>query len=241
MAKNLLFNIQVERPPEINYSVSEKEALAIVNAFKQFHYYLYDSHAIVKTDHTPVKYIKEQDSNTRPRGHIARWILELQAYHFDIQYKPGRSNAAADALSLLTEYPPSTQKQPQVSSTPTIMSADFIDNDKAFDTMNDQDQHNDPQLEKFEWSEAQLFEDNETLPSNEYCFDLSDIALAVEQQNSPVIGDLNRFIDTGLVPAGEALTQADIASQDQYAIVMGVTLVKLPYAQESRQQDPVTL
>ena len=112
------------RPPEINYSVSEKEALAIVNAFKQFHYYLYNSHTIVRTDHIAVKYIKEQDSNTRPRGRIARWILELQGYHFDIQYRPGKTNAAADALSRLTEYPPSTQKQPHVSSTPIIMSAD---------------------------------------------------------------------------------------------------------------------
>ena len=212
------------RPPEINYSVSEKEALAIVSAFKQFHYYLYNSHTIVRTDHTAVKYIKEQDSNTRPRGRIARWILELQGYHFDIQYRPGKSNTAADALSRLTEYPPSTQKQPQVSSTPIIMSADFMDNDKAFDTVNDQDQHNEPQLEKFDLCEAQLFEDNETLPSNEYCLDLSDIDLAVEQQNCPVIGDLYRFIDTGLVPAGDALTQADIASQDQYAIMDGVLI-----------------
>ena len=47
------------RPAEINYSVSEKEALSIVSAFKHLHYYLYNSHTIVRTDHTAVKYIKE--------------------------------------------------------------------------------------------------------------------------------------------------------------------------------------
>ena len=211
------------RPAEINYSVSEKEALSIVSAFKHFHYYLYNSHTIVRTDHTAVKYIKEQDSNTRPRGRIARWILELQGYDFEIQYRPGKSNAAADALSRLPSYPPSTKTQPHISSTPIIMTTDFMDSDNAFDNVNEQDQYSEPQLEKFEWCEAQLFE-TETLPSHEFCFDLSDIDLPTEQQNGPVIGDLYRFIDTGLVPAGDSLTQADIASQDQYAIMDGVLI-----------------
>ena len=211
------------RPAEINYSVSEKEALSIVSAFKQFHYYLYNSHTIVRTDHTAVKYIKEQDSNTRPRGPIARWILELQGYDFEIQYRPGKSNAAADALSRLPSYPPSTETQPHISGTPIIMTTDFMDSDNAFDNVNEENQHNKPQLEKFEWCEAQLFE-TETLPSHEFCFDLSDIDLPTEQQNCPVIGDLYRFIDTGLVPAGDSLTQADIASQDQYAIMDGVLI-----------------
>ena len=59
---------------------------------------------------------------------------------------------------------------------------------------------------------------------HEFCFDLSDIYLPAEQQNCPVIGDLYRFIDTGMVPAGDFLTQADISSQDRYAIMDGVLI-----------------
>ena len=122
-----------------------------------------NSHTIVRTDHTAVKYIKEKDSNTRPRGRIALWILELQGYEFEIQYRPGKSNAAADALSHLPSYPPSTETQTHISGTSIIMTTDFMDSDNAFDNVNKQNQHNEPQLEKFEWREAQLFE-TETLP-----------------------------------------------------------------------------
>ena len=212
------------RPAEINYSVSEKEALSIVSAFKHFHYYLYNSHTIVRTDHTAVKYIKEQDSNTRPRGRIARWILDLQGYDFEIQYRPGKSNTAADALSRLTSYPTSTEKQPHITNTPIIMTADFMNSHNAFDSINDQDQHSQPPLEKYDWYEAQIFETEETAPSHEFCFDLSDIDLPKEQQNCPIIGDLYCFINTGLVPAGNNLTQADIANQDQYDIIDGILI-----------------
>ena len=191
----------------------------------------YKNLKLIKPQHFPLVTAEElwcemgqqKPRNTRPRGRIARWILELQGYDFEIQYRPGKSNAAADALSRLPSYPPSTETQPHISSTPIIMTTDFMDSDNAFDNVNEQDQHSEPQLEKFEWCEAQLFE-TETLPSHEFCFDLSDIELPTEQQNCPVIGDLYRFIDTGLVPAGDSLTQADIASQDQYAIMDGVLI-----------------
>ena len=174
------------------------------SASKQSHYYLYNSHTIVKTDCTVVKYIKEQDSNTRPRGRIARWILELLGYDFEIQYRPGKSNATADALSCLPSYPPSTETQPNISGTPIKTTTDFMDSDNAFDNVNEQDRHNELQLEKNEWCEAQLLE-TKASPSHKYCFDLPDKNLVAEQQNCPVIGDLYRFVDTGLAPAGDSL------------------------------------
>ena len=99
-----------------------------------------------------------------------------------------------------------------------------MDSHTAFDSVNDQDQHSEPPLEKYDWYEAQMFETEETAPSHEFCFDLSDIDLPKEQQNCPIIGDLYRFIDTGLVPAGNNLTQANIANQDQYDIIDGILI-----------------
>ena len=204
------------RPAEMNYSVSEREALSVVSAFKCFHYYLYNSHTIVRTDHTAVKYIKQQD-HTRPKGRIARWMLDLQGYDFDIEYKPGKANTAADALSRMTQYPPSTEKQPHVSGAPIIMTAQFNDMHEASDTVNDTHLIDDPQLERFDWLEAHFIQD-ETIHSWDSCFEISDIDIAQEQQNCPEIGPMYQFIKSGIIPPGDELTKADIAGADQYAI-----------------------
>ena len=80
-----------------------------------------------------MKYIKVQCSNNRPRGRIACWIIELQGYDSEIQHWPGKSNAAADALSRLPSYPPSAETQPHISGTPITMTTDFTDYDNSFD------------------------------------------------------------------------------------------------------------
>ena len=210
------FSGRALRPAEKNYSVSEREALSVVSAFKCFHYYLYNSHTTVRTDHTAVKYIKQQD-HTRPKGRIARWMLDLQGYDFDIEYKPGKANTAADALSRLPEYPPSTENQPHISGAPIVLTAQTSDMPHAFDNVNDNVQCDEPQLERFDWLEAHFIQD-ETMPSWNTCFEITDIDLAMEQQNCPEVGPMYQFIKSGIVPPGDELTRADIASADQYAI-----------------------
>jgi hypothetical protein len=46
-----------------------------------------------------------------PIGRRARWIMELQQYKFDIQHRPGKANANADALSRM--YENENEKDPQ--------------------------------------------------------------------------------------------------------------------------------
>lgn len=36
-----------------------------------------------------------------PRGHLARWLMDLQEFQFTSEHRPGRQNANADALSRL--------------------------------------------------------------------------------------------------------------------------------------------
>ena len=79
------------------YSVSELEMLSMVSAIKQFHCYLANTRFTVYTDHLSLKYLQSlKNSNS---GRLLRWSLLLQQYDFTIEYKQGKINSNADALS----------------------------------------------------------------------------------------------------------------------------------------------
>jgi len=81
---------------EQNYSVGEREVLAIVWAVNKFHRYLYDQHFILESDHRPLEYLQTSHSKN-PR--IMRWSLSLQPYHYTVLYIKGSDNVTADYLS----------------------------------------------------------------------------------------------------------------------------------------------
>jgi hypothetical protein len=81
-----------------NYSVSEKELLAIVFAVEHFHEYLFGVEFIINTDHQPLTGLFKA-TNAKSTSRLARWTTRLQNYTFKIRYKKGRKNGNADALS----------------------------------------------------------------------------------------------------------------------------------------------
>ncbi|XP_048515544.1 uncharacterized protein LOC125502056 [Athalia rosae] len=81
---------------EQNYSTTEKVLLAMVYAVKHFRPYLYGKTFTLVTDHRPLTWLQ---SLKDPSSRLARWKVHLMDYQFNIQYKPGRINANADALS----------------------------------------------------------------------------------------------------------------------------------------------
>ncbi|GJP33625.1 hypothetical protein CLOM_g18142 [Closterium sp. NIES-68] len=81
---------------KLNYLIHDKEALAIVIAFKAWRCYLKGRRTTVYTDHCSLKYLKTQPNLSRRQ---VRWIDFLEThFHYDIVYKPGHKNKA-DALS----------------------------------------------------------------------------------------------------------------------------------------------
>ena len=85
--------------PERNYSVIQRECLAVVYALKQFRHYLLGRHFTIVTDHAPLQWLSAQ----KMEGLLCRWALALQEYDFKIVYWKGTLNTNADALSRLVQ------------------------------------------------------------------------------------------------------------------------------------------
>ena len=83
-------------PREQNYSVVEKECLALVWAVKNLSAYLIGSEFIVETDHAPLLYLNRAKSEN---GRLMRWALLLGQYRFNLRSVRGTENHCPDFLS----------------------------------------------------------------------------------------------------------------------------------------------
>ena len=82
---------------QLNYSIYDREFMAVVEALHTWRYYLLNRHFILKTDHKSLIYLKNQNLIDSTR--VARWLDYLSQYDFSIEYIQGRKNSVADALS----------------------------------------------------------------------------------------------------------------------------------------------
>lgn len=79
-----------------NYSVTERECLAAVEAIKKFRCYLELQDFEVVTDHSSLVWLMKQPDLT---GRLARWVFKLQPYNFSISHRKGKDHVVPDALS----------------------------------------------------------------------------------------------------------------------------------------------
>ena len=83
-------------PAERNYSTTERECLAVVEAVKKFEPYLESNPFTVVTDHAALKWLKNIKD---PKSRLSKWSLLLQGYDMKIIHRSGVSHGNADALS----------------------------------------------------------------------------------------------------------------------------------------------
>jgi hypothetical protein len=83
-------------PRHCGLAAYERELIGLSQAVRHWRPYLWGRAFVVRTDHQPLKYILDQRLATIPQHH---WVSKLRGYDFTIEYKPGRTNIVADALS----------------------------------------------------------------------------------------------------------------------------------------------
>lgn len=85
---------------EQHYASIEKEAHAVVESIRKWRHYLLGRQFTVVTDQKSVAFMYNSRNKSKIKNDkIQRWKVELSSYQFDVVYRPGKDNAAADALS----------------------------------------------------------------------------------------------------------------------------------------------
>lgn len=79
-----------------NYSVTERECLAALEAIKRFRCYIEMQEFEVVTDHASLVWLMRQPNLS---GRLARWVFQLQAFKFTVSHRKGSENIVPDALS----------------------------------------------------------------------------------------------------------------------------------------------
>jgi len=81
---------------EKKWTATEIEAAAVMWALERFRPYIYGIRVVVRTDHSPLEYLRKC---TNKCARLERWALKLQEFQFDIQHRPGAQQKHVDALS----------------------------------------------------------------------------------------------------------------------------------------------
>jgi hypothetical protein len=82
---------------ELNYTVTEKEMLAVVHAVNKFRHYIIGYEVFIHTDHSTIRYLMNKPITN---GRITRWLLLMNEFNVTILNRPGKENQVAFPVSI---------------------------------------------------------------------------------------------------------------------------------------------
>jgi hypothetical protein len=68
-------------PAELNYTVTEKEFLAVVHSINKFHHYITCYKVFLHKDHFSIRFLLNKPINN---GQVTRWLLLLQEFNITV-------------------------------------------------------------------------------------------------------------------------------------------------------------
>ena len=90
------FYSKMFKGPELKYTTTEKELLAIINCLKKFKTLILGIPITIRSDHQALKFLKPDNAwNDR----IVRWMLFIQQFNYELEHIRGTENVVADILS----------------------------------------------------------------------------------------------------------------------------------------------
>jgi hypothetical protein len=92
----LAFFNRAVTPHHAKLAAYERELIGLVKAVRHWRAYLWTPPFVVRTDHFSLKYLLDQRLSMIPQH---AWVSKLFGYQVTVEFKPGRQNAAANALS----------------------------------------------------------------------------------------------------------------------------------------------
>ncbi|XP_023028732.2 retrovirus-related Pol polyprotein from transposon 17.6 [Leptinotarsa decemlineata] len=90
------FTSKILRGPQLKYTVTEKEAYAILHALKEWRVFVLGRQLTIITDHRALSFIR---SCRLLNSRLTRWILYFQEYDLKVVYCKGTDNIIADTIS----------------------------------------------------------------------------------------------------------------------------------------------
>jgi hypothetical protein len=132
---------------EINYSTTEKECLAVIEALKAYRPYLLAREFDLFTDHQSLKWLLTRTKEHS--GRLWRWVDKIREFQYAVQHIAGNKNTVADALSRIraveaddgahwsTEYIHQEQEKcPMLSEIKTCLQSKTLPADKSNSQLN---------------------------------------------------------------------------------------------------------
>jgi len=81
------------RASEYNYSVCERELLALITGVHHNHEYLCANEFLIRCDNSALQYL---NSMKHAAGRLGRWNLLLSSYKYRVEHIRGKQNVVAD-------------------------------------------------------------------------------------------------------------------------------------------------
>ncbi|GKE24631.1 hypothetical protein Tco_1436143 [Tanacetum coccineum] len=173
--------------------------------------YLLDMHFKIKIDHFSLKYLLDQRLTTRFQ---TKWLPKLLGFDYEISYKRGADNGAADALSRFLELNAITTTTITIDLLKSIQ--DSWIQDESLHSLIQKLQANPNISLKFEWQSNQLTRRGILVVGD--VPELKDYLFNYVHATS--IGGHSRML-TAYHPQSDRKTEVD-SSTDDYKVVMGI-------------------